>query len=91
MKGKNLLNVLLVSFLGGALPLAAYLSYQSTTTKLSDKVLDGSSYYAHPVGLNGEALPDLTAASETSVNSVVHVTTKVVSTTFQRDLFQEFF
>jgi len=91
MKGKNLLNVLLVSFLGGALPLAAYLTYQSSTTKLSDKVLDGSSYYAQPVGLNGEALPDLTAASESSVNSVVHVTTKVVSTTFQRDLFQEFF
>ena len=91
MKGKNLLNVLLVSFLGGALPLAAYLTYQSVSTRVSDRVLDGENFYAHPVGLNGEALPDLTAASETSINSVVHVTTKVVSTTFQRDLFQEFF
>lgn len=91
MKRKNLLIVLFISFLGGALPLATYVTYQSSKYKLSDKVLDGHNFYAHPVGLNGEILPDLTAASESSVNSVVHVTTKVVSTTFQRDLFQEFF
>lgn len=91
MKRKNLLIVLFISFLGGALPLATYVTYQSSKSKLSDKVLDGHNFYTHPVGLNGEILPDLTAASESSVNSVVHVTTKVVSTTFQRDLFQEFF
>jgi Do/DeqQ family serine protease len=34
---------------------------------------------------------DLTTASENTINSVVHVTTKVVQTTFQRDPFQEFF
>jgi Do/DeqQ family serine protease len=35
--------------------------------------------------------PNFVDASESSINSVVHVTTKVVQTSFQRDLFQEFF
>jgi Do/DeqQ family serine protease len=34
---------------------------------------------------------DFIQASENSINSVVHVTTKVVQTSFQRDIFQEFF
>ncbi|NBR14276.1 MAG: Do family serine endopeptidase, partial [Crocinitomicaceae bacterium] len=34
---------------------------------------------------------DFTDASANTINSVVHVTTKVVQTTFQRDPFQEFF
>ncbi|TAF87440.1 MAG: Do family serine endopeptidase, partial [Flavobacteriia bacterium] len=34
---------------------------------------------------------DFTAAAESTVHSVVHITTKVVQTTFQRDPFQEFF
>ena len=91
MKGKILIKTLLVSFLGGALPLVAFMTYQTLNTTKAESLLDGDKFYAHPVGLNGEALPDLTAASETSINSVVHVTTKVVSTTFQRDMFQEFF
>jgi Do/DeqQ family serine protease len=35
--------------------------------------------------------PSFVEASESTINSVVHVTTKVVQTSFQRDLFQEFF
>jgi Do/DeqQ family serine protease len=34
---------------------------------------------------------DFREASKNSINSVVHVTTKVVHTSFQRDIFQEFF
>jgi Do/DeqQ family serine protease len=34
---------------------------------------------------------DFIQASENTINSVVHVTTKVVQTSFQRDIFQEFF
>jgi Do/DeqQ family serine protease len=34
---------------------------------------------------------DFTDASAQTINSVVHVNTKVVQTTFQRDIFQEFF
>jgi len=34
---------------------------------------------------------DFTVASAQTINSVVHVNTKVVQTSFQRDIFQEFF
>lgn len=91
MTGKNLLGVLLVSFFGGALSLGTFLTYEHLKPRSAESLLDGDEYYAKTVGLNGSTLPDLTMASETSINSVVHVTTKVVSTTFQRDLFQEFF
>jgi len=40
---------------------------------------------------SGTNLPNLIDASENSLNSVVHVTTKVIKTQFQRDPFQEFF
>jgi S1-C subfamily serine protease len=53
--------------------------------------LDGKKFHAKASGILDGQMPDLTAASESSLNSVVHVTTKVVSTTFQRDIFQEFF
>jgi len=36
-------------------------------------------------------MPNFVDASENTINSVVHVTTKVVKTSFQRDPFQEFF
>ena len=91
MNRKSFLTTLAISIIGGALPLGLFLTYQSISTSKSEKVLDGDQYYAHTVSLNGDPMPDLTAASESSINSVVHVTTKVVSTTFQRDLFQEFF
>jgi len=91
MKYKAVFKILGIGFIGGTLPLAAMLTYYHQTTKLSDRVLDGNQYPVQTVGLNGETLPELTTASESSINSVVHVTTKVVSTTFQRDFFQEFF
>jgi S1-C subfamily serine protease len=63
----------------------------SSSEKLSDRVIDGNRY-AQPVSFNSNAAPvDFTEASANTINSVVHVTTKVVQTTFQRDPFQEFF
>lgn len=91
MKSKLFLAVIGVAIVSGTLPLAAYLTFSRNHGKSSDELLDGNRYYAKTVGLNGGILPDLTQASEMSINSVVHVTTKVVSTTFQRDMFQEFF
>ncbi|MBM3165376.1 MAG: trypsin-like peptidase domain-containing protein [Bacteroidetes bacterium] len=91
MNRKLLLTVIGVALVSGALPLATYLTFTKSSKKTSEQVLDGANYYAKTVGLNGGILPDLTQASQMSINSVVHVTTKVVSTTFQRDLFQEFF
>lgn len=87
------LKVLGVGILGGTLPLATFVVMHSSNEKLSDRVIDGNRYYnAQPVGLNpGAGSVDFTEASANTINSVVHVTTKVVQTTFQRDPFQEFF
>jgi len=91
MKSKSMLKYLIIGFIGGALPLAAYLSYNYSSSKPSERLLDGKKFHAKASGILDGQMPDLTAASESSLNSVVHVTTKVVSTTFQRDIFQEFF
>ena len=63
------------------------------TPSFSDQVLDGKNAYpSHLVDFSGtSSVPNFTDASENTINSVVHVTTKVVKTTFQRDIFQEFF
>lgn len=63
--------------------------YQS----LSDQVIDGNRNLIHQASLTGNATigPDFVNASQSSINSVVHVTTKVVRTTIQRDPFYEFF
>jgi len=82
-----------LGILGGTLPLATYVIIQHNSSRLSDQVLDGKlrapiqqvDYNGVPQGL------DFTAAAESTVHSVVHITTKVVQTTFQRDPFQEFF
>ena len=82
-----------LGILGGTLPLATYVIIQHNASRLSDQVLDGKlraplqqvDYNGVPQGL------DFTAAAESTVHSVVHITTKVVQTTFQRDPFQEFF
>ena len=93
---KHNIKFLGLGLLGGMLPLGAFLMLSgSPTMDLSDKVLDGNNNpYAHRTslgdgtsGLSG----DFVAASENSINSVVHVTTKVVKTNFQRDLFSEMF
>ena len=66
---------------------------QEPSSKIhSDQLIDGNlrtpSISANFSGLN---TTDFKEASRNSINSVVHVTTKVVQTTFQRDIFQEFF
>jgi Do/DeqQ family serine protease len=53
--------------------------------------LDGNKQYnARFASMQGTPV-DFIQASENTINSVVHVTTKVVQTSFQRDIFQEFF
>lgn len=91
---KNKLSVFGFGVLGGLLPLGAYIMLSSSpSTSLSDHVLDDRlNYHAQQVGLNAiTSVSNFTDASENTINSVVHVTTKVVKTTFQRDIFQEFF
>jgi Do/DeqQ family serine protease len=82
-----------LGILGGTLPLATYVIIQHNSSRLSDQVIDGNRRAAiHQVDYQGvpQGL-DFTAAAENTVHSVVHITTKVVQTTFQRDPFQEFF
>jgi serine protease Do len=89
----TILKQLAVGFLGGIIPLAAYLTinYYSDDSKLSDQVLDGNKQHnARFASMQGTPV-DFIQASENTINSVVHVTTKVVQTSFQRDIFQEFF
>ncbi len=93
MKGS--IKLFALGMLGGMLPLGAYLMLSgSPFTKLSDQVIDGNRLSnIHTVSFDGSGAmaPNFVEASENSINSVVHVTTKVVQTSFQRDLFQEFF
>jgi serine protease Do len=94
MKGN--LKFFALGILGGMLPFGAFLLIGAyyPGSKLSDQVIDGNRLYnARAVSLNGSGIsaPDFIEASESTINSVVHVTTKVVQTSFQRDLFQEFF
>ena len=85
-----------LGILGGIIPLSAYL-YLNTPQELktsSTDILDGNKKnYALTTSLpeNITTLTNFTEASENSLNSVVHVTTKVVKTNFQRDPFSELF
>ncbi|MEN9699319.1 MAG: hypothetical protein RLZZ301_517 [Bacteroidota bacterium] len=88
----NSLKLFGMGILGGTLPLATYVIISHHSESLSDKVIDGNRNNFHQVDYAGvpQGL-DFTAAAESTVHSVVHITTKVVQTTFQRDPFQEFF
>ena len=92
MQSISIFKIFAFGIIGGTLPLAIYLSVSPLNQSLSDQVIDGNrlnpSKYA---GLSPTGPVDFVSAAESTINSVVHVTTKVVQTTFQRDPFQEFF
>ena len=77
------------------IPLGMYVFFaQNNETSLSDQVIDGNSdYYARAASMyaNPMMTENFVDASESTINSVVHVTTKVVKTTIQQDPFFEFF
>jgi serine protease Do len=85
-----------LSLLGGMVPLSIFILLQQDPTRdVSDKVLGGvtstnGSAVNMPV-FNPMMTENFVDASEKSIYSVVHVQTKVVRTSFQRDPFQEFF
>lgn len=82
-----------LGFLGGLLPLGAFLlTSGSAVFNQSSNSHAFNNAPIHQVSYSGTATPtDFVEASENTINSVVHVTTKVEQTTFQRDPFQEFF
>ena len=79
------------------LPLAAFVIMNGNdgSTQQADTVTDSQApKFAKQTSFNfSNAVPseDFVMASESSLNSVVHVTTKVEKTHFQRDMFSEFF
>ncbi|MFK7785462.1 MAG: trypsin-like peptidase domain-containing protein [Crocinitomicaceae bacterium] len=93
----NKLKIFGLGLLGGMLPLAAFMILNGTseTTPQVDTVSDSqSNKYARQASFewtNAVPSEDFVMASESSLNSVVHVTTKVEKTRFQRDMFSEFF
>lgn len=85
-----------LGLLGGMLPLAVFMLTQSDVNSPQTDSTYGydDNYHAKSVGLNmngGLPVDNFVEASENSLNSVVHVTTQVETTTFQRDIFSEFF
>jgi serine protease Do len=83
-----------VGFLGGMIPFAfGFFLSSNPFGSLSDQVIDGNRLNAHKVNFSGipAGSENFIEASESSINSVVHVTTKVVRTQVQHDPFYEFF
>ena len=82
-----------VGILGGMIPFAfSYVLNTTPYSSLSDQLIDGNRL-VKPVSYTGMpgGAESFIEASEGSINSVVHVTTKVVRTTVQRDAIYEFF
>lgn len=91
---KTNLKVLSLGIAGGVLPLLVYMTLLGTPKSgMMDTGSDGLETNARFVSTSSIPVgaEDFINASELSVNSVVHVTTKVVTTSFQRDPFYEFF
>ncbi|MDG2153948.1 MAG: trypsin-like peptidase domain-containing protein [Crocinitomicaceae bacterium] len=99
MKNSILFKTLITGIIGGSIPLIIFLATQKNPTETtnetkysSDYLIDGNRKTPiHSANFSGTNSIDFREASKNSINSVVHVTTKVVHTSFQRDIFQEFF
>jgi serine protease Do len=90
----NNLKLFIFGLIGGTLPLSTYLIFANGSSgNIQDDVVGSTKNpYARTASFVGpETGLSFVEASQNSINSVVHVTTKVVQTSFQRDLFQEFF
>lgn len=82
-----------LGILGGLIPLGIYFAATaySEKTNTSERILAENQHFRQ-VSYNGESAnaPNFVDAAENSVQSVVHVTTKVVTTQVQRDPFLNF-
>jgi serine protease Do len=85
-----------ISIAGGMIPVLIFMLFntKSQGDTIDSTLQNQDSRFAYKTSfsnLSGLPAENFVSASESSVNSVVHVTTKVVTTSFQRDPFQEFF
>ena len=93
---KSNVKLLALGFIGGMIPfaLSLILSNNNTTPQQDVDLTNRLNHNALNTNYDwNTAAPaeSFVLASENSLNSVVHVTTKVVTTSFQRDIFSEFF
>ena len=96
---KSSIKAVLLGVLGGIIPLGIFLLSGANNSKVSPQYEKSSdSNYDLPAQNVGfydtpgqESTIDFTYASSKSINSVVHINTKVVRTTTHRDPFYEFF
>lgn len=93
---KNKLQVVLLGVLGGFLPLMGYFAFSKSgkmtpDTYYSERGVEAPVHQVNIPQFNPDFTNDFVTASAETVHSVVHVTTKVVRTTMQRDPFFEFF
>ncbi|MFZ9029339.1 MAG: hypothetical protein ACO2Z9_10020, partial [Crocinitomicaceae bacterium] len=85
---KNNMKPLGFGILGGMIPVAIFMLFNVGSTDQSNEsyhIDKNNAIAATPVGLNASSLipsENFVAASENSLNSVVHVTTQVVTTSF---------
>lgn len=83
--------------LGGLVPLSIFLAFNTSQTNGNQQLDTVNSENHYPIQqVNYSGVPsanptDFVDASNKTLHSVVHVTTKVVRTTIQRDPFYEFF
>lgn len=91
---KNL-RILGLGILGGLIPLGVYFSATALTTSKQTKseqlLIDNKNIHTTNYANESGLVPNFIEAADNSVQSVVHVTTKVVRTQVQRDPFFEFF
>lgn len=93
---KSNVKLLALGFIGGMIPFALSLILSNNNTTPQQDVdltnrLNHSALNTNYDWNTGAPAESFVLASENSLNSVVHVTTKVVTTSFQRDIFSEFF
>lgn len=95
---KNNVKLFILGLIGGMVPLAGFMLFSDSneaTSSQSDRIVnnDRKSFARNTNFSWSNAVPseDFVFASESSLNSVVHVTTKMETTTVRRDIFSEFF
>ncbi len=97
MKLHSSFKTLAIGFSGGLMAIVLFFEFanpilEPKVQKKAEQLIDGNlKTPGLPTKFSGFNTTDFKEASKNSINSVVHVTTKVVQTTFHRDIFQEFF
>ena len=85
-----------IGLIGGMIPLSFFLFFSNSSAKnhVDSRIQNGGEQNGQAINFNGSmeiAAENFIAASENSLNSVVHVTTTVETTSFHEMFFQNSF